>query len=209
MLTIDVDPEDETINRLRAGHVPLPGEVAVELVPLGDGRTYWIPRRFDLISRSNAGQADWRMAIAVKAGIPRCQRIVFETPGPDSDVRAADLRQLRIEDMVEFACKYVTWKVRHDAAGRAFREPMNYDAVQRNITLPAVRSARRITRLAVNAERLREVAEIYRTNIDSKPTLAVQRHLGCAERTARLWVWRTREAGLLGASLTGKAGEAS
>ena len=54
---------------------------------------------------------------------------------------------------------------------------------------------------------LREVAETYRREIDGTPTAAVGDHLGVAIRTARLYVRRARDAGLLGEALSGKAGE--
>jgi hypothetical protein len=54
---------------------------------------------------------------------------------------------------------------------------------------------------------LREVAEVYRSNVDANPTEAVGRHLGVAERTARLYVRRARDAGFLGQAMRGQAGE--
>jgi hypothetical protein len=62
-------------------------------------------------------------------------------------------------------------------------------------------------RRTVTDELLREVAAIYRREIDHAPTEAVAAHLGAPIRTARWWVRRARTAGHLGASLWGKPGE--
>lgn len=208
MLTIDVDPDEEAITRLRNGHELLPGEAAVELVPLGDGREFWIPRRFDLFDSGDDGRARWRMQICVHQGVPRCQRLIFEAAADNGEVRAGDLRELRVENMVELAAQYAARRVRLDGEGRTFIEPLGLEAVRKGITLPAVRRSRRVaSRRVVTDDRLREVATIYRSSLNRNPTQAVQRRFGCAERTARLWVKRAREAGFLGGSIQGKAGE--
>lgn len=67
----------------------------------------------------------------------------------------------------------------------------------------------RAPRRTITDDLLREVAAVYRREIDHAPTVAVGRHLGVAMRTARLYVRRARDAGHLGESLWGKAGETS
>jgi len=67
---------------------------------------------------------------------------------------------------------------------------------------------RRESRRHVTDDVLREVAQIYRDNVDGNPTAAVARHTGRAHRTAALYVQKAREKGFLGPSIGRKAGEA-
>lgn len=65
----------------------------------------------------------------------------------------------------------------------------------------------RAPRRTITDELLREVADVYRREINHAPTVAVGKHLGVAMRTARLYVRRARDAGHLGEAIWGKAGE--
>ncbi len=56
---------------------------------------------------------------------------------------------------------------------------------------------------------LKDVARVYRENVDNNPTMAVAQYTGRAHRTAALYVKQAREAGFLGAASRGKAGERS
>lgn len=61
----------------------------------------------------------------------------------------------------------------------------------------------------ITDELLREVADVYRANVDDRPTIAVAEHFGRQHRTAALYVKKARERGFLGAAAVGKAGEQS
>lgn len=66
------------------------------------------------------------------------------------------------------------------------------------------------TRARLDDSLLANVARVYRANLAHAPTVAVRRHFGLAsDRTARYWVKVARARGHLGASLWGKAGEAT
>ncbi|MEV6299216.1 hypothetical protein AB0M02_07405 [Actinoplanes sp. NPDC051861] len=204
-VTIDVDPDDEAITRLRNGYKPAPGESVIEQVPLGDGE-YWVPRRFDLISTGSSTTPGWRMAVVVRHGIPLCQRITIESS--EQEVRSVDLRALRVEEMLELATRYVAVPVERDASGRVRARPLALADVRAGVTLPAVRAARRRARSRITPSILSEVADVYRQHDGRSPTRAVQQHFGLvSERTARFWVKRSRDAGFLGKSLPGKGGE--
>jgi hypothetical protein len=206
-LTIDVDPDEEAITRLRNGYKPEPGESVIEQVPLGDGE-YWVPRRFDLISTGSRDSPGWRMAFVVRDGIPLCQKITIESQELNREVRSSDLRALRVEDMVEFATKFVATPIELDDHGRMRPLPLTLEDVRAGITLPAVRAARRRARRTVTPTILSEVADVYRMHAGRSPTAAVQEHFGLgSERTARLWVKRSRDEGYLGKALRGKGGE--
>ena len=144
-LTIDVDPDEEAITRLRNGYKPAPGESVIEQVPLGDGE-YWVPRRFDLISTRTQDSPGWRMAFVVRDGVPLCRKITIESQEQDREVRSGDLRALRVEDMVELATRYVATPVEMDDHGRMRALPLTLQDVRAGVTLPAVRAARRRAR---------------------------------------------------------------
>jgi hypothetical protein len=59
-----------------------------------------------------------------------------------------------------------------------------------------VSRARRNTRRLLSDDRLRLVADVYRAN-PGRPTAAVAEHFALERRTARLYVKRARDAGLL------------
>ena len=176
-------------------------------MPLGDGE-YWVPRRFDLIITNTPDSLGWRMSFVVRDGVPICQKIIIESHGRDREVQSSDLRALRIEDMVEWATKYVAKPVKLDDHGKMCVLPITLEEVHNGVTLPAVRAARRRVRRKVTPSVLREVAQIYRSNLGGSPTAAVQRHFDLgSERTARLWVKKSRDEGYLGKSLRGRGGE--
>jgi hypothetical protein len=78
---------------------------------------------------------------------------------------------------------------------------------ERRGTLATVRSVRREARRRVTDETLREVARVYRENVENNPTAAVAAYTGRAHRTAALYVQQARAAGFLGRTTPGKAGE--
>lgn len=76
-------------------------------------------------------------------------------------------------------------------------------------TIRQLRLVRWEARRRVTDDVLREVARIYRENVNRKPTSAVARHTERSHRTAALYVKQAREAGFLGPAILRKAGEQS
>ena len=81
------------------------------------------------------------------------------------------------------------------------------DDQERRVTAKAVARARARSRRKVTDEVLRQVADVYRANVNDRPTQAVRERFGMPRSTAALYVRRARDAGHLGAALNGKAGE--
>jgi hypothetical protein len=71
----------------------------------------------------------------------------------------------------------------------------------------AARDARAARRVKITDALLREVATVYRANVNDKPTEAVAEHFGRQHRTATHYIKRARERGFLGSAIKGKAGE--
>ncbi len=69
------------------------------------------------------------------------------------------------------------------------------------------RAAREGRKRKITDELLREVAEVYRDNLERNPTQAVADRFDKSHRTAALYVQHARDKGFLGAAIKGKAGE--
>lgn len=174
---------------------------AGEWVDVGD---YKLPTAFALRDSARKGSDEPNLLVEfeVRDGVPVCRRVVFEATADGREVRTSDLRRLRVEDLLEDATTNVAH--REDSEGEYYRNFQEWRDVVR-----AVRSKRRDGRRRISDDVLREVAEVYRANVEQYPTRAVADHLGgVADRTARLYVRRARDAGFLGPSLKGKGGEA-
>jgi hypothetical protein len=186
-----VDPYDEVIQKIRAGKLR-----EIPLVRLA-GTDYQLPSRFALLYEPADDEPRWRMVFEMADdGVPRCTSVHIDASPAGREIRSRDLR-LSVEDGLELAARNLS-----------FGSPRDVKDVLNGATLSAVRSARQAAKRKVTDEVLREVAAIYRANVDNNPTAAVAAHLGgVADRTARLWVRRARDAGHLGDAPRGKAGE--
>ncbi|NVI88230.1 hypothetical protein [Actinomadura sp. BRA 177] len=176
-------------------------------VEIGDG--WEAPAEFVVTFQPRKGIDEPLVEIhfAVIDGVPQCRGVITSAIKGRREVRATDLRSIAVEDVLESVLAQVAVRIQTDDHGgevlvsRPFVEESRRDAVS------AVRGARRQGKRKVTDDVLRRVAEIYRQSIDDSPTEAVRAEFGVAERTARLYVRRARDAGFLGEALRGKAGE--
>jgi hypothetical protein len=123
-------------------------------------------------------------------------------------VRAADLRRVPLEDVLEATAVQIGEQVTISPNGTEQRVRRPLVDPWRRGGVAAVRGARRQLRRKITDDLLREVARIYRANLDGgKPAEAVAADLDVEPRTARLYVRRARDRGFLGESIPGKAGE--
>lgn len=196
---LDVDPDGEILASHRSGSRK--GVRPVDyLVPLA-GTDFQAPRRFALRYRPVGDEPEWRMLIEIRDGVPICISVAVDATEAGRGVRSGDLR-LSVEDYLELATENVSSRL----AGPAYQQRI--DDLRTGAARRAIRTSRQSARRKVTDDVLRGVARIYRENLDNNPTEAVRAHLGVADRTARLYVRRAREAGHLGPALRGKAGEA-
>jgi hypothetical protein len=145
---------------------------------------------------------------AVINGVPQTRAVVISAIKGKREVRAADLRRIPIEDVLEATAVQIGEQVTASPNGteQRVRRPL-LDPWRRG-GVAAVRGARRQLRRKITDDLLRQVAAIYRANVEGgKPVAAVAADLDVEPRTARLYVRRARDRGFLGESIPGKAGE--
>ncbi len=164
-----------------------------------------VPPAFEMELEYLDGRPDLILGFEVRDGVPQCRRAELRSTDEGREVLASDLRGVKLEDLLEIAVAQVAM-VFETNGGLTSMVPAS-TAAELQQTLRETRTVRREARRRVTDDVLREVAEVYRKNIGSNPTAAVAAHIGRSHRTAGLYVQRAREAGFLGKTTRGKAGE--
>lgn len=156
------------------------------------GAVYLPPSFTAHYTEDDAGAPDVAITFEVRDGVPVCREVRITATDDGHEVRHSGIVGVRIEDALDQAIKNLLLPDRDKpgAVRAAVRESQ------------AVRSSRRVV---ITEAMLREVAEIYRSNIGHGPTQAVADHFGKEHRTATLYVKRARESGLLPETSRGKA----
>ena len=153
------------------------------------------------------GGPELQLTFAVRSRTPECVEVLVTPAGEGQEVRTSHLTGIRVEDLMERAI--VELRV---VRGHGDRDPVTgmydfYDPRPGEAEIAATRAARAARKVKITDELLREVAAIYRANVDHKPLEAVAARFDRAHRTAALYVARARERGFLSPALKGKAGE--
>lgn len=184
-------------------------EALDELVPIGDRL---VPRRIDVTFPSTADLPSLAMVIEVRDDVPQCTSLHIDATEDSREVRSLDLSAVRIEDWIEELTALASWKVEPTpgympgqgmpTVSRTYGGPAS--AAHERAGRDAIRNARRAARRTVTTQLLASVAEVYRKNIDSKPTDAVQASFAVSYRTAGRYVQLARGAGLLPLTTPGK-----
>jgi hypothetical protein len=117
--------------------------------------------------------------------VPRLHEVRVTSP-EGREVRNVDLLWIDADKLVEIAA-VLCGDGRRDPSS-AFEDDES-DRIRRTVRRTRKRSQ-------INADLLAQVARLY-TTAESKPTQTVATTLGVADRTARLYVRRARDAGLL------------
>lgn len=207
---MEFEPDLKTENNARAERSSIfykPRESGT-WVKLDDSRE--MPSEFVAVFQPRKGVDEpfVEMHFAVIDGVPQCRVISISAIKGKRELRASDLRALPVEVILENVAAQIAEEITRDERGnvvKAVKRPYVEEWMRGGIS--AVRSARRQGKRKVTDDLLREVAQIYRENVNDSPTLAIAAHFGVADRTARLYVRRARDAGFLGESIKGKAGE--
>lgn len=166
-------------------------------VPVGDG-TIMLLDQFD--STGHAGEDDptVRLSFEVVAGEPQCRRVEIIAADGGRQVRPSDVHSVHLKHVLELIYSRVS----------AERTGEHCWTLGGAGVLAAVKSARKGRPRKMTPALLAEVAAIYREHVDDMPSAKIARRFGVSDRTARLYVQRAREAGLLGGSIPGRSGEA-
>ncbi|MFS3127484.1 hypothetical protein ACLM5J_03670 [Nocardioides sp. Bht2] len=162
----------------------------VDYVGVGDDGTT-LPLQFEVVFLSEReGEAAHRASFAVIGGRPVCMGAgAFMVEPDDREVQTADLRAIRVRDMLDHGVRYLAAKRSVSQAGSAWEigPDLGREGVRK------VQQARR----RVNDDQLREVARVYKANLDGAPTAAVRDHFDTSLRTASNWVKRATERGFI------------
>jgi hypothetical protein len=158
----------------------------------------WVPSEILVTSRTE-NEPDLTMKIEVRKGVPVYTEITFRARADGPEVRKRDL-DLPLEEWLQQIIAACSMTGSADADGR-------WTTLLQPIEDPgAVTNARRVRagRPRSSDERLQKVADIYRENIDGRPTEAVKDAFGYGHRHAARLVQQARAAGLLPETTPGK-----
>ena len=183
-----------------------PGDPApeVEMTDLGQ---LMVPRTFTAHVSADDGSPDVTLRFEIRNGAPECREVNIQATEGGQEVRCSGLAGVRIEDVLEEALKQMMFGKKLRNTGRLPRWiPPAADDLG-SLAVRDSRAARAARKVTITDELLREVAQVYRANLDANPTQAVADHFDRAHRTAALYVKRARESGHLGPATRGKAGE--
>ena len=148
-------------------------------------------------------EPDFHCRVEIRDKVPRLVELGWRARENQSEIRQKHLRETEVSTVVNAV--YGTWVIElrdvwRDKPGMAM--PTIGTEQERKIRglLYDLRAGRR----HVNAELLRQVAEVYRANFDKAPAEAVARTFGVKPRMAHEYVRRARERGFLPPTTQGK-----
>lgn len=138
------------------------------------------------------GQPRLEVRVDSSDGVPRVTRLELVAVDGGREVRATDLRAIKVEDLVEAIVSACMLPAERTDEGMVI---LDRDVEPRS-NVARLRIARRNERRKVTDELLQRVAAVYRAEPD-RPVLEVQRVLGVSRSTAFRYVQVARERGFL------------
>lgn len=194
------EPSELLRARVRAerGEGPAPEAEPFEVVQLDDGSL--VPRHFE--ATLDDDERGYRVAVSVEMDgrDPTCVGLHVEHLD-GSPLRGEDLRNLPLRSWLTSATASTAF-VPAESDSPVWITAAGTDAAEQ------VREALPRRRTRITPERLREVTDVYRANVDTgAPTLAVAEHFDVSRSTAGKWVRMARERGPLGPTRERVAGE--
>jgi hypothetical protein len=163
-----------------------------------------VPDRFITIGRTGEGDPTVRLQFEVVDGVPQCRRLEITATEGGREIRPSDVHSIHVDHVLELIYPKIGIAVEHGSG----LEPSWSGTLGGAGVLPAVRSARKGRPRTMTPELLGEVAAIYREHVTGgTPAVEVARFFSVAPRTARLYIKKARDSGLLGGSIPGRAGE--
>jgi hypothetical protein len=158
----------------------------------------WV--EFDLYGHD---EPDFHCRIELRDDVPRLVELGWRASENQKEIRQKHLRATEVADIVNTV--YRTWVA----------EVRDVWSDKHGIGIPTIGDEQiriirnlvddlRAGRRHINAELLRQVAEVYRANIDKAPAEAVARTFGVKQRMAHEYVRRARERGFLPPTTQGK-----
>jgi hypothetical protein len=140
------------------------------------------------------------LEIEVTGGLPRCKEIVLQAPAFGRGIVAADLKTLPISSWVESVLSAIAQEALPYKDGVLVRQVR--DDRSRDLAGLAVRRAPAPRRLTPAF--LRQVAAVYKRNLNANPVQAVAQRFGVSDGRASKWVHRARRDSYLPPTQPGK-----
>ncbi len=157
-----------------------------EFAELGE---YVVPATFYLRFPNAAGEPSLQLTFAVRDGAPVCTTATLESKVQGRELLSKDFDDVR-RNLTSLTEQAFTGVMR--VSEEHFPGPID-DAVARR----AYRSKRTDTRRKITDELLREVAALYRDNVDSGPWSAIAERFKVSRATVGRYVMLARQAGYL------------
>ena len=173
--------------------------------PLGEGQWMPSPRmlptwiEFELDGHD---EPDFHCRVEIRDDVPRLVELGWRASENQSEIRQKHLRATEVAAIVNAV--YGTWvvEIRND---EGISNMPDFDGLsEQNQLIRNLLHDLRAGRRHVNAELLRQVAEVYRANFDKAPAEAVARTFGVKPRMAHEYVRRARQRGFLPPTTQGK-----
>lgn len=164
-----------------------------EFAELGE---YVVPATFYLRFPNAPGEPSLQLTFAVRDGKPVCTAATLESKPQGRELLPKDFNDVR-RDLTSLSEQAFSGVAR--VSGVHFPGPVDDAAARR-----AYRSGRARSRRKVTDELLREVAALYRDNIDSGPWRAITERFKVSRATAGRYVMLARQAGHLPHTTPGK-----
>lgn len=149
-------------------------------------------------------EPDRHIRIELRDGVPRLVELTFRAGPGQSEIRQKHLRATELASLVNTIYRQWIFEVRDvwrdDPGGIGIPAVgEKQQRILRNL-VDDMRTGRR----HVNAELLRQVAQVYRDNFEHAPVEAVARVFGVKPRMAHEYVRRARDRGFLSPTTQGK-----
>lgn len=202
---IEGAPIFDTEGPLHARRIVGAGKTGKDGKPLNDDE--WSPSirympawvEFDLYG---GDEPDFHCRVELRNDVPRLTELAWRAAENQKEIRQKHLRATELADIVNTV--YGAWVIElRDGSRTTGIAIPNVSDEQHRVIRNLVHDLR-AGRRHVNAELLRQVADVYRANFDKAPAEAVARTFGVKPRMAHEYVRRARERGFLPPTTQGK-----
>lgn len=140
--------------------------------------------------------------VELRDDIPRLVELTWSATENQTEIRQKHLRDTNVADIIDVLYGMLVIEIRDgEAVLNLGEEGSRQDVEIRNFIADTRlgKGKRRIT-----TELLRQVADVYRANVDTAPTEAVARTFGVKPRMASTYVQKARERGFLPPTTQGR-----
>lgn len=204
---MDGAPVFDTEGPLEQRHIVGAGKVGADAKPLAEGEwSPWVRAlptwvEFELFGRD---EPDFHCRVELRDDVPRVVEFGWCARENQSEIRQKHLRAAEVSTITNWVYGLFVVElhdVRRDNPGIVIRAKLG---TEQERVIHGLLQDLRAGRRHVNAELLRQVAEVYRANFDKAPAEAVARTFGVKPRMAHEYVRRARERGFLPPTTQGK-----